>query len=163
VSYFGGIDVSSFAVDLVFLDEEKATAKWRKVRLDSGARQRVRPLPARPPAHASHKRMGRRGAHRRDRKADVEPVRDERRAHARPGAVVACIPRDMPLAELTPQEWKQACGLPSNADKDTVRRFVLDTWDDPPIGLDENACDAYAIAWAWRELCDKHSVPLHAA
>jgi Holliday junction resolvasome RuvABC endonuclease subunit len=163
VSSFGGIDISSFAVDLVFLDEETNHARWRKVRLDTGpgnAFDRCRRVRALMPPISAWEDQVLTAAIEKPMSVSFNAAAPLMRVQ---GAVIACLPRSMPLAELRPDEWKTACGLKGNADKSVVRRFVLDTWDDPPIGLDENACDAYAIAWAWRELCDKHSVPLHAA
>lgn len=68
------------------------------------------------------------------------------------GAVVAALPLDTSLEEITAPEWKRLIGLPGNAGKAEVRQWVTDELDRRRLAnidqLDEHKCDAFAIAMA---------------
>ena len=63
------------------------------------------------------------------------------------GAIVACLPPNVPIMAFTPTAWRNAVTLPASATKDAVRAFVMsdarasDAWP-------QDACDAFCIALA---------------
>jgi hypothetical protein len=70
------------------------------------------------------------------------------------GGLLQLLPPDVPLLELSAPEWRKECGLPQRGDdvKQAAIRFARERWTDPPAALDDNTADAYAIAWAAREI-----------
>jgi Holliday junction resolvasome RuvABC endonuclease subunit len=70
------------------------------------------------------------------------------------GAVLAGIPADIPVSEISPGEWKIGVGLRGNAPKLDVQRWAQDhlragfAGNLERVELDEHEADAYAIATA---------------
>ena len=76
------------------------------------------------------------------------------------GALLAVLPRvsDRPrVIALHSGTWKRACGLGGNAKKTTVRDWVFNTWPNMPENVTQDALDAYAIAYAARQLDRKEA------
>jgi Holliday junction resolvasome RuvABC endonuclease subunit len=73
------------------------------------------------------------------------------------GAIIACLPRSLPLHLLTANGrrtpgWKILTVGKTNASKDEVRQWALDLNHGAPPGLPQDLYDAFAIARATRRL-----------
>ena len=152
-----GIDFSSVAVDCVLLDADTDQAIHHRVDLAAGpgdAFDRCRRIRDLMPPRTRWLDEGVLMA------AIEQPFSRSFKSTAAllrvQGAVIACLPREMPLVPLPAVQWKQETVGRSNADKDAVRAWVLERWPDAPSSYD--ACDAYAIAWAVRKLCEAGEV-----
>lgn len=161
---YAGIDVSTLAIDVVLLDAETAAARHQSFPLNNGPGDylaRARRVPELLPVRTAWKDTG-------VCAIGVEkPMSSDFKA-AVPlsvvlGAVLAVLPRDhqVPLFLFEPHLWKKwslGGGFPGkgNAKKDEVRSWAVETWSDRPAGADQNAFDAYAIAWACRALHEQH-------
>jgi hypothetical protein len=161
---FAGIDIDTNSIHVVRLELDSDEARYDRVRLDVGPgdyHQRARRL---------RDLMPTRGAWKDDGVVTIayEDPRSAAFKAAVPlavvrGALLACLPRDVPVVPLTPQDWKKwtlGGGFPGqgNATKDDVAAWVRDHWPNRPPAADQNALDAYAIAWAARAMCDHHGV-----
>lgn len=77
------------------------------------------------------------------------------------GAVICAIPAYVAVSEITPSEWKKACGLPGNAGKLDVQLWanVIAAWDSgskaPVRSLNEHEADALGVAWACKSLSER--------
>jgi hypothetical protein len=175
VSVVVGIDVSTFAVDMVRLDLETDAAGWHHYEaIGPHALDRARSfcLPGSLPTRASAWWD------------DVALVALERPAGVSRrvvsdlmlvlGVVIAHIPPSISVWQLVPSEWRKACGLPGNASKGHVRAWSIhqlawahgkigdaDTARGPMHGLiypgwiekwPQDAHDAHAIAYAARAI-----------
>ena len=74
------------------------------------------------------------------------------------GAVIAALPLETSIEEVTAPEWKKLCGLPGNAGKVEVYAWAMAELarrgeDFAAHRLDEHRCDALAIAVA----CERES------
>jgi hypothetical protein len=162
-----GIDLSTHAVDVVLLDMDSDQAEWRRWDLGTGDLiERVRRIGGSQPWGSGIW-------------GDVVAVGIERPAgkHGVPqvsmafGAVLArVIPCRLLVKPWLPAEWRKACGLKGNASKDEVASFatgaeVAGEWTtipaSAPMGTTErallwpqDACDAYAIAYATRSVLE---------
>lgn len=148
-----GIDLSTYNVDLVKLDEDTDRAEWVRVPLVGGnAIDRARSYTVRrpwlPTAFFDDVIVC----------ALEDPAgRGDLRKIARvQGVVIASIPARVQVWTFPPGEWRQLCGLPYRATKAEVFKFAHDTREKfEPMIYDEwiqDACDAYCIAYAARAL-----------
>lgn len=143
-----GIDVSTFAVDFALLELDSDRVTWERFELGDGDLiDRIRRAGTRLPRARSMMWD------------DVLAVGIERPAgrYGVPqvsmavGAVLACLPADLLLKAWMPAEWRKACGLPGNASKEQVKSWAITTgWASGTGKWPQDACDAYAIAWATR-------------
>ncbi len=149
-----GIDFSTKAIDLVFLSETDNTAAWsHRVIAASGppdsflATRRIRDVM---PIRAAYGDMGViaiaiEKPYSMSYKASSALMRVQ-------GAVIACLPPEIAVAEFSPQEWKRDTVGFSNASKDDVRAFAMKHWVEENVALlPQDVCDAYCIAWACRK------------
>jgi Holliday junction resolvasome RuvABC endonuclease subunit len=145
-----GIDLSSFAVDLVKLDEDSHHAEWTRVELTGKlAFDRLRSLRAAMPPASFWDDVYLVG---------IEQVfglggKSTTALQRVYGAVVACVPVSVQLWEVHPSEWRKSLGLAGNASKDECARAVIGligpSW--PHLGCPQDPLDAYAIAYSARE------------
>lgn len=159
-----GIDTDTKAIHLVTLDPDTDDADYHRYRLDVGPpgyHEKARRLPLLLPVRGAWRDAG------VSLIAIEEPFGDVFRgvvplAVIR-GALLASLPRDEQcrVVMIPPHEWKKwslGGGFPGkgNARKDEVAEWVKATWTNRPAeGLDHNACDAYAVAYAARALDDR--------
>ena len=68
------------------------------------------------------------------------------------GAIAALLPNAMTVVQTAPSEWHRLFAGTAGASKDDVQARGRAVWPDPPAGCDDNAWDAYGIAWAVRTL-----------
>lgn len=81
------------------------------------------------------------------------------------GVLLAHVPERIPVLRLMPSEWRRHCGLKGNATKEQVQTWAeLKRLDAAPRGeweypvtravqvWPQDACDAYAIAYAARAI-----------
>ena len=156
MSVYAGIDYSSYAIDLVLLDEDTNRATHIRRRLDTApgdATARIRRIRDALPPRANwadtaaaigiEKPMSRTG-----RGADTMQFAL--------GAILACIPTTTNLALIRADDWRRTCGLPVRAAREQHKRNAIDfaarMWTNRPATIDDNAADAFAIAWATRHL-----------
>lgn len=135
-----GIDVSSYAIDLVTIDETTHATEWVRVELlGATAFHRLRDL------------------HRRDLGVDLDTVylaavetpktRFMRSAAALfpvYGAVVALLPRWLEVWDVPPTAWRKELGLPGNASKADCAARCMDLG--ARTHWPQDALDAYAVA-----------------
>lgn len=155
-----GIDFSSRAIDLVFLDEDTGHAEWRRAELHGqDAFERARDV---------RRAMLERGSGVFDDTVAVG-IEDPRGYNAGAlyriqGAVLACIPPPLLVQPLIPSEWRKAVGLKGNASKPAIRShaIVVASCDATRWGTYEgmhawpqDACDAYCIALATQRLLER--------
>jgi hypothetical protein len=154
-----GLDISSYAVDLVLLDEETDAATWQRFSL-AGATpfERTRTLRDVFPTRYFWEEHG----------VYLFAVEDphSRFPHAAKamglvtGGVAALLPREAVVVQTAPKEWKRIFTGNANATKDAVAERAIDLWTESgaPVpycdGEDDNTWDAYGIAWAVRKLND---------
>lgn len=144
-----GIDLSSFAVDLVLLDETTAQAQWLRLDL-AGENAFERCLDVRR-VMPSRSWLEGRGVYL---VAIEKPVCNSFRSASAQlpvfGAVAALLPERLPVWSLSPAEWKRELGVASGR-KPTADEIaavvgpVARTW--PQDGL-----DACGVAYAAREM-----------
>jgi hypothetical protein len=151
MSFLAGIDYSTHAVDVVLLDENTGHATWHRTELEGNdAFDRARSL----------------------RWAHLNPYTDwddvlavgieDPRGHNAgalyrvQGSVLARLPSYLLVHPLVPSQWRKLCGMPGNAPKEEVLRFV--TFDCgggiDAIAWPQDACDAYCIALATQKLVE---------
>lgn len=154
VSLIAGIDFSTFALDVALLDEDADTAQHQRIPLDyqpGGGLARIRRIRDVMPA--------------RGRWHDTVTAAGVELPYARKGgdilayalgAILACLPADLDLRLIRSDDWRRGCQLPLRQPRADHKRSSLDFaathWIDPPPLLDDNAADAFCIAWATREL-----------
>lgn len=143
---FAGIDYDSEAVHIVLVDEEHGNyvSEWKADLAcgpgDAFARaRRVKPLL---PPHGwieqySVVAIGIELPFSRFAASLVPLMRVQ-------GAVLACIPRAVPMYEIRTQTWKQETVAKSNATKLDVMRYAIAAG--APEGLDLDHYDAFCIA-----------------
>lgn len=157
MSLIAGIDFSSFAVDIVLLDENTNLARHYTRRLDLGhkgdATQRSRRIPdVMPPRSWWRDNTIAVGL-------EVPFSRQGSDAMAIAfGAILACLPATRELLILRADDWRRSCGLPIRAGRDihkaNAKTFARKHWADHPPVFDDNAADALCIAWATRALLE---------
>jgi hypothetical protein len=150
-----GLDISTRAIHIVELPEDSNNATLHVVRIDTqrGAwLERVRRLRDQMPARTAWRDAGctliaieRPYSHHAATLAPMMAVY---------GALLQLFPADLPLLELSAPEWRKECSLPQRGDdvKPAAVRFARQCWTGQPHAMDDNAADAFAIAWAAREI-----------
>lgn len=143
-----GIDLSSNAIDLVILDETTNKGTWLRCDLRGKTFfERLRAVPAAMPRWGFYEDQGVYLAAIETPKTRFMPSA----AALFPvyGAVIACLPRALPVWDVHPTAWRQTLGLAGNATKQAVADAVHAIDDDSPDPIWEwpqDALDAYAIA-----------------
>lgn len=154
-----GLDISTKAIHICSLPEDTNEAQLHVVRLDTergDVTERIRRL---------RDRMPSRGAWRDEGYTLIAIERPYFAAQsigpmmAVYGALLQLFPANMPLLELKSDEWRKACGLRlrkrRDEGSDVLKResvaFAREQWRDPPP-LDHDAAEAFAIAYAAREI-----------
>lgn len=157
-----GIDISSFAVDVVLLDEDSDAATWHRFILDGATPfDRTRSLRGVFPPRSFWE----------DNAVFLVALEDPVGHHAHTakalglvtGGVAALLPRDLHVVQTQPSEWKRIfCGR-GNATKPDIVAACHQRGFDSTVGapavnvaatreLAQDAYDAYGIAWAVRRL-----------
>lgn len=152
-----GIDLSSHAIDVVLIAEDTNQAEHHRVRLDTrrgDATERIRRMRDLMPARGAWPDLG------------VTLIAIERpiALHSSVplmvyGALLQLLPADTPLLELRADDWRPECGIPARKPRDAESdwhkkravEFAREQWTDCPT-IDHNAAEAFAIAWAAREI-----------
>lgn len=162
-----GIDFSSNAIDFVLLADEGAGATWYRRRLDArrGADsfQRARLVRGLLPVRGAWADAG------VTQIVLEEPMTRSFSSAAAlmriQGAILSCLPVDMPVERLRPTEWKRETVGRAMASKDEVRAWAsyvggrVNHWMMAGmIPAPQDAIDAFAIAWAWRSLAERGTV-----
>ena len=145
-----GIDFSTESVDVVTLELDTDRAAWAHFPLD-GARgiDRARQVRDRLPARSAWNDAG--VIRIAVEKPFSRSMRSENALIRIQGAILACLPAEIPVVEFAPVTWKStALGKGhAHADKREVAAFVAERWTDAGF-FTQDAADAYAIAWAAR-------------
>lgn len=143
-----GVDLSSHAIDLVLLDENTNQGAWIRCELTGKTFfDRLRSVPAVMPKWGFYE----------DQNVYLVAIETPKTrfmpsaAALFPvyGAVIACLPRALPVWDVHPKTWRQTLGLPGNATKQAVAAAVHALQDgapDPIWEWPQDALDAYAIA-----------------
>ena len=143
-----GIDYSSRAVDLVFLDESTDTARWHSIPLERGVAG----------ARSVRQKYAWGSALDDVYLVAVEDPMSAGLTVAKQlgrvcGAILSSLPwtlSDDLVWMLQPSEWKLACGLSGNASKQDVARWALERFD---CGMwSQDALDAVCMAHAARDI-----------
>lgn len=146
-----GIDYSTRAIDLVYLDESTDAARWHRIPLEKGI------------AGIRQIRGGYAWA------AELEDVylvaiedpmsvgMTQAKVLGRIcGAVTAALPRSHEVWLMRPDEWRMACGMKGNASKAAVYEFAIlmgqEGGSEDWFRLPQDACDAFCIAYAARSI-----------
>lgn len=159
-----GIDLDSNGVHIVRLALDDNTATYNRIRVDNAkgdVHERARRLRDLMPARGAWKDHGvirfaielpmTAPGHGGFQSAVPQAVMR--------GALLACLPTDIPIDILTAHQWKKASlggGNPGhgNAQKPEIRAWAKARWPNPPDHVTQDAMDAYCIAWAARTLTD---------
>lgn len=162
MSRYAGVDVSSFAIDIVLLNEDGTDATHIRRRLDhptkASALTRVRRIRDQLPPRTDWNDQGiLRAAIEKPYAAGQ--MRGNDMLMMAIGSVLQMIPQAVPVDLLRADDWRKACGLPTRGERLDLKRAALnftgDHWADHPTPLDDNTADAYCIAWACRHLHQK--------
>jgi Holliday junction resolvasome RuvABC endonuclease subunit len=153
VSLYAGIDLSSNAVDVVLLDEDTMDARWVRYRIDDGRKDlkafaRARRLRDAMPVRSAWKDAGvvaigvEHGASR-----NFNSVVAQSRVE---GALLACLPADLPVYMLMPASWKKLALGHGRATKEDGAVWARHTihWQDARGFYPQDAVDAACIALA---------------
>lgn len=150
-----GIDFSSFAIDVVLLDEDTDDAEHHRIVLPKKADALTRARAVRdlmPPRTRWHDQAVAIGIEkpfsRNGRGGDTMAIVL--------GAIIASLPADLPLHLIRADDWRRACELkirqPRADHKRAAIDFAGDRWADHPMPLTSDCADAYCIAHATRIL-----------
>jgi Holliday junction resolvasome RuvABC endonuclease subunit len=149
-----GIDLSSFAVELVKLDETTSAAGWTHVHLHGGnALQRLRDLPRQMPRWGS-------GWYDDVYLVAIEAPYSTGQAGTLAklsrvfGAITMCVPPRLEIWEIAPHDWRRELELPGNATKERGNARAVELGA-PRDWKDENAYDAFSVAWCARQINDR--------
>lgn len=146
-----GIDISTRAIDLVLVPvENNAPPMWHRFELTGqDAWERARSVRMALPGRTSQLWD----------EVLAFGVEDPRGINPGPifrvqGALLACLPSDALVHPLVPSQWRKLNELNGNASKQAVRLAAI---DDYPEFVDwpQDACDAYCIAQATRQLLEQ--------
>ena len=153
MSLVAGIDFSSHAVDVVWLDEDTDQATWERFPL-SGQDAFERTRSVRPSL------VSVRGTSEKWIETLAIGIEEPRGYNSGAlyrvqGAILACLPRAVLVQPWLPSVWRKAVGLPGNASKGEVWSYVVaeteERWrDNARRDWPQDACDAYCIALATR-------------
>ena len=159
-----GIDADSNGVHIVRLNLDDNDATYNRIRVDNvkgDAHQRARRLRDLMPARGAWKDHGviRFAIEQPMTKPGYGGLKSAVPQAILRGALVACLPVDIPLEVLTPSEWKRwSLGGgergQGNADKAAVRAWAQQRWPNPPDHVTQDAYDAFCVAWSARALQD---------
>lgn len=150
--FVAGIDLSTFAVDVVKVPLDQGPPQWHRFPLTgSDAFERARSVRDAMPGSSSVFWD------------DVLAVGIEEPAGRNPGvifrvqgAVLARIPTHLLVEKLMPSQWRRLVGLPGNASKADVRSHAtlngVGRLNDGTFVWPQDACDAWCIALATRAL-----------
>lgn len=162
MSYYAGIDVSTLAIDVVLLDEDTNRAEHHRRRLDIGpgkALTRIRRIQDAMPARRQWADSGVLAI------AIEEPYNRASMSGQVPilmaiGGILQTIPTNIHVGLMRADDWRRACGLPTRGQRQDLKAAAIDfarrNWTNAPAHIDDNAADAYGLAWAMRELAEKH-------
>lgn len=165
VSSVLGIDVSSRAIDFVWLDETTNEAAWKRVELTGETSfERLRSIPTQGRWNSNYFSdcylaiIERPKTRFMPSAAALFPVF---------GAVVALLPSQLELWEVAPTTWRHGLGLKGNAKKaevaEAVRRIACGAEPEHPIlNWSQDAYDAYAVAY-WARAINQRGLDLDAA
>jgi Holliday junction resolvasome RuvABC endonuclease subunit len=155
VSLIAGIDLNSNVVDVVLLDEDTMDARWIRYRIDDGKKgldafDRARRLRDAMPARTAWKDSGviaigiEHGASR-----SFKSVTAQSRVE---GALLACLPPDLPVYLFMPASWKKLALGHGHATKQDGAVWVAHTihWQSDRGFHPQDAIDAACIAQATR-------------
>jgi hypothetical protein len=158
VSLIAGLDYSSFAIDVVLIDEDTGDATHYRRRLDlpaAGALTRIRRTAEQMPPRSWWT------DHVVAAGIEIPFARAKGGGYAlqlQLGAILSCLPAGLKLHMLRADDWRRACELPTRAQRARHKRNAVDFacrhWDSHPTPLDDNTADAYCIAHATRQLLD---------
>ena len=150
-----GCDYSTWAVDLVYLDEDGLQPPlWRRYELEGGdAFDRARDVRRALPRSFAWDEVVAFG---------IEDPRGQNAGaiYRVQGAILACLPRSLLVQPWVPSQWRRSVGLPGNASKEQVRAWALAHALDGP--LPDNQTSAYrASLAAWpNDATDAYAVAL---
>jgi hypothetical protein len=129
-----GCDISTRAIHIVALPEDGNHGDLHVVRLDAihgGALERVRGMRDLMPARTAWQDAG-------VTLIAVEKPFSHHAGSLAPmmlayGGLLQLLPREVPLLELSPPEWRKECGLPQRGGdvKHAAIRFARERWTDP--------------------------------
>lgn len=143
-----GCDLSSFAVDLVVLQDDSRSGTWHRFMLEGSTPfERARSLRGVFPTRSWFEEQG-------CWLFGIEDPYSASKGVAKAlglatGAVAALLPRELTVIQTPPSEWKRLTTGAANASKADVARWAACNGFVPG---DLNATDAYAIARAVRLL-----------
>lgn len=153
MSLIAGIDLSSNTVDVALLDEDTMDARWIRYRIDDGhkdldAFDRARRLRDAMPARTAWKDHGvsaigiEHGASR-----SFKSVTAQSRVE---GALLACLPPDLPVYLFMPASWKKLALGHGRASKEDGAVWVRHSihWQNDRGHVPQDAIDAACIARA---------------
>lgn len=153
-----GIDLSTFAVDLVKLDETTNQAEWRRVELEGGnALERLMSVQKVMPSWSYYDDCYLAAIEIPYGRGQSGVLAKLNRVF---GAIVASLPLGLHLWEITPQAWRKELGLKGNATKQEAARAVwrlmsvidpLTSGNTSEMAWPQDALDAYAVAYYARE------------
>ncbi len=155
-----GLDISTRAVHVVSLAEDTNHADLHVVRVDidrGDATTRLRRLRDKMPARTAW------------RDAGCTLIAIEKPYFRGPGiapmmavygAILQLVPPDLPLLELRSDDWRHECGIPIRKPRDAggdwhkqqAVSFAREQWTNAPDALDHDTAEAFAIAYAARQL-----------
>jgi hypothetical protein len=156
-----GCDISTRAIHIIGLDETTNDAELHVVRLDAQRgtiTERVRRMRDLMVARSAWRDAG-------ATLIAVERPFAHQAATLAPmmltyGGLLQLLPPEIPLLEISAPSWRKECGLPQRGDdrKPAAIRYARDLWLNPPPAIDDNAADAFCIAWAAREISLRQGV-----
>lgn len=145
-----GIDLSSFFVDIVLIEDRKLPT-WERIDLKPGqdafARARNVALRAYPAWLFDCEAIG---------------IEEPRGMNPGPtfrvqGGVLTVLPPDVLVQPWVPSQWRKAVGLPGNCKKPEIMSFVKARLGAVAVDWPQDACDAWCIAEATRLAVEKGS------
>jgi hypothetical protein len=155
-----GIDFSTKAIDVleVALDDE-TNIWWHHVLEGKTLEERIRYLDATDDAGYPLTSLPRRNSNLWDNVLAVGIERPIGRFSSDQlsmvlGALITRVPQSTLMKLWTPPAWKKQCGMPGNCDKAHVARWVSEQIPGHPLLESQDACDAYAIAYATRSVTE---------
>lgn len=152
-----GIDLSSFAIDFVFLTDQPT---W--IRVDLGKKGDAFDRSRGVLGAVKHAvwRQGGLGGHYVPVTAllsscEAIGIEEPRGMNPGPtfrvqGAVLQVIPRTSLVQPWVPSQWRKAVGLPGNCKKPVIMEFVKSKLGAVAVDWPQDACDAWCVAEATR-------------
>lgn len=143
-----GIDVSSFHVDVVLLDDDSDDARWSRIGLVGlNPFERARSMRLRFPPRSFWEDAG-------VYLIGIEDPHSRANHTAKAlglatGAVAVMLPSQLTIVQTAPAEWKRIFTGRAGASKDEIREAAEKRGFRAP---EQDAHDAYGIAWAVRAL-----------